>query len=182
MNDMGCDHVRDLLPELHLGALSPGQRRGVDGHLTSCSECRALLALIGALEAERPEPRPGSLEGAREAAAAAFAERHRFTGPVSVGAGVIPMTPRGGASRVWSDLRWSLPAAAVLVIALGTSVLWFGGEEAAPDLTAVDALAAAPAEDGYAFYMGEDPVVAGGVVLEDLSDEELKALLEELES
>ena len=182
MNDMGCDHVRDLLPELHLGALSPGQRSGVDAHLTSCPECRALLALIGELGADRPEPRPGSLEAVRAATGAAFAEQHRFSGPVSVDDGVISMKPRGGPARFVSELRWSLPAAAVLVIALGTSVLWFGGGEPGTDMTAVDALAAAPAEDGYAFYLGEDPVVAGGMVLEDLSDEELQTLLEELES
>ena len=37
-------------------------------------------------------------------------------------------------------------------------------------------------EESYAFFMGDDPVVAGGMVIEELSDEELMSLLEELES
>ena len=89
----------------------------------------------------------------------------------------VSVTP----DRPLSELRWSLPAAAVLVIALGTSVIWFG--DGGRPAGVVDPVQVTEDEvDGYAFYLGEDPVIAGGVVLEELSDEELQNLLEELES
>jgi predicted anti-sigma-YlaC factor YlaD len=178
---MRCDGVRDLLPELHHGELSSAVRHRVDAHLASCEECRDILAFLRRVDGERPEARASALEAARTAAAREFAERTRFTGPERMEEGIVPLNAARERPRWLSDLRWSLPAAAVLVVALGTSAIWFGG--GGPQAGGIDPLEAVQSEvDGYAFYLGEDPVIAGGVVLEQLSDDELQTLLEELES
>lgn len=181
MNDMRCDRVQDLLPELHHGELSSAERHEVDAHLSSCGECRKILDFVRRVDAGRPEAPDSALAAARAAAAEAFAERPRFTGPSRVSQDIISLDARRERPRWLSEIRWSLPAAAVLVIALGTSVIWFG--DGAQPTEPMDAAEAIEAEaDGYAFYLGEDPVIAGAFVLEELSDDELQSLLEELES
>ena len=181
MSDMPCDRVRDLLPELHHGELTSAVRHEVDAHLSSCAECREMLAFVRRVDGERPEAPASALGAARAAAAGAFEERPRFTGPERVDEGIVPLNASRERPRWLSELRWSLPAAAALVVALGTSVIWFGdgGQPAGTD----DPVETIEAEiDGYAFYVGDDPVIAGGVVLDQLSDDELQTLLEELES
>ncbi len=181
MNDTGCDRVRDLLPELHHGDLSSAVRHEVDAHLSSCGECREILDFLRRVERERPEAPASALKAARAAAAREFAERPLYSGPEPVDEGVVPLNTFRDRPRWLSELRWSLPAAAILVIALGTSVIWFG--DGGPQTGVLDSVEATESDvDGYAFYMGEDPVIAGGVVLEELSDDELQTLLEELES
>ncbi|MGI9629333.1 MAG: hypothetical protein ACR2QM_21105 [Longimicrobiales bacterium] len=84
-------------------------------------------------------------------------------------AGVTEEAPR---QKRW--IGWPLSTAAVLVIALGTALFWNGegGTPAGvPPLDDPEAPSVFPADDG---------LVAGALLLADLSDEEIEALLEEI--
>jgi len=82
-------------------------------------------------------------------------------------------------SRMTRFVRWGLPAAATVVLALGTSVLW----QRAQTLPVVGLLG----QDPFAAVWPSDDadlagvsIVAGVPMLADLTDEELALLLEEL--
>ena len=182
MNELTCDRVQDLLPELLQGTLQPSDRRAVDSHLASCEECHEVLDFLRRIEEERPELENLGLETIRAAVAAAFDAAVAASGPARGEEEVISLDSRRHRRRFVSELRWSLPAAAVLVIALGTSQLWNPGGGPTTDLLDFELGTEPETGESFAFFMGDDPVVAGGMVIEELSDEELMALLEELES
>ncbi len=92
-----CETVREQLPELSAGLLSPTRVTEVERHLASCAECRAELELLALLRRARPEPPTPMAEGIMRA----LSERP------------------APASRPW----WGLAAAAVAAVALGIGVL-----------------------------------------------------------
>ena len=78
--------------------------------------------------------------------------------------------------RRWAP-TWALSAAAVVILALGTSILWNGGDgDMVQDPTAVASQELLPES-----WLWDDGMVAGAPVFDGLSDEDLEALLEELE-
>lgn len=97
MTDCPNGDVRDLLPDLLHGRLTPEVRREVEAHISECGDCRAELALLGGMRSTL-----------------------RRTPAVDV-AGIAAAVPayRAPARRSWGGWR---AAAAVLLVAGGTSV------------------------------------------------------------
>jgi len=85
---------------------------------------------------------------------------------------VIPIFNRPG----WAP-AWALSAAAVVILALGTSVIW---KQKAGDLLQ-DPIVVASQEPLPEAWLWDDGIVAGAPVFDGLSDEDLEALLEEFE-
>ncbi len=54
MTDCGNAEIRDLLPDLAAGALSPVERSRVQAHVDHCAECAGELALLRTARALRP--------------------------------------------------------------------------------------------------------------------------------
>jgi anti-sigma factor RsiW len=187
MSEYSCEQVRDLLPELQAHVLERSARQAVEHHLGTCAECAGDLALIRDLAAAGPEPAPGSIDRIRaaldaERAGAAGTERRIDSSPDRP-AEVVPIGTDGAGrpgsrGREWT---WSLRAAAVLVVALGVTQ-WMSGTGETPADVDVPTETASLEEDGTTFFGAEDGVIAGGPVLEDLSDDALASVLEDLEN
>jgi anti-sigma factor RsiW len=179
MTDCPNGEVRDLLPDLLNGRLSPDVRREVEAHVRSCADCRAELALLRDLRATMA--RVPVMDAARIAAA-------------------VP-AHRAPARRLWAGWR---AAAAILVIAAGgTSVALIRyGLDSGPDtvLAVAHPPTAAPTVVSSAPSTPLTPTVlattpgahvrpvaareleVASSTTSDLSDRELKALLKDIES
>jgi len=179
MSEFTCAETLDRLAELVGGDLPEEDRRAVESHVATCEDCREEHTFLQALRSARPEPAPADLQATRDAV------RVAMTPPMSEASSSPlgdPRRARETRSRWrsrWRELRWSIPAAAVLILALGTSSVWTewlgsNGGEAHTEFVEFgeDALAG--------FYGGEDGLVAGAPVFEDLPDEVLLTLLEEM--
>ncbi|NNM07019.1 MAG: zf-HC2 domain-containing protein [Gemmatimonadetes bacterium] len=173
MNGKECEKVRDLLPDW---ARKTDRADGglVEDHLRTCAECERELEVILAIRDQRPAV-PAGLEakiqarvrqGLGEAPSAdpAAAERAGRSGRAAL------------ARRRWAP-AWALSAAAVVVLALGTSLIWNGGN---PELVQ-DPAAVASQEPLPESWLWDDGMIAGAPVFDGLSDEDLETLLEELE-
>lgn len=171
MNGQRCEQVRDLLPDWILGSVDPAQERLVSEHLSSCRECGKEEGVLRALLAHRPEPPLGLEERlrarVREAVGspASEAENNRD-------AAIVPFRRRPR----WAS-TWVLSAAAVLVLSLAIGLLWNG--ENGPGME--DTLQVASEEPLPEAWLWDDGMVAGAPVLDGLTDEQLEALIEELE-
>lgn len=163
-----CGEVVDRLPDWSAGRLGAAEAEELAEHLAGCASCAAESALLGSLVATRPVP-PPDLAARILAAARSDAGRAAARAP----------TPRR--DRRWTP-AWALSAAAVLALALGT--LTHRPKETAPAPPIATTLGEVPVEDGLAVenavWISDDGVVAGAPVLNELSDENLVALLEEM--
>ncbi len=147
MNANGCDSVKDLLAPWVREELSAADRRLVEEHVAGCEECRAEASLVRALYAGIPVM-PDDLAARVKASITATPLRR----------------------RVWMSPQ--LAAAAIVVLALGTAVLWRQPPGEGNGVLAEEPLALTWATD--------DGFIAGVATLDDLSDEALAELLEEL--
>jgi len=165
MSATACGTVRDRLPEWAAGLLPLREAGELEAHLATCEACRGEAEVVRMLLEVRPEPSSDLAVRITAALAEAGAP------------GGLGRARRAGAHRLLRGLRpaWALPAAAVLVLALGTALFLDreGGDESPPTVAAVDLLADS--------WLWEESMVAGAPTLESLSDEELARLLEELE-
>ncbi len=82
---------------------------------------------------------------------------------------------RRSRGRGWMPGGWRLSTAAVIVLAIGTSVIWRNQGPSVPGPIALDLFD--PVAESWLL---DDGVIAGGAVLEDLSDEQLTSLLDDL--
>lgn len=175
----GCESYADALVERARGRLEVGRARQVEAHLETCGDCRAALAVIEAVQRAAVEV-PDGLEARLQAAVRGPAHS---AGPAAVPdagdpvrAGVASERPARTPTGRWPRRgAWALPlaAAAALAIWLGAELLGPPNGESAGEVAAeVEPYGAWPASDG---------VVAGELVLSELSVEELEALLEEME-
>lgn len=147
MNANGCDRVKDLLAPWVREELSAADRRFVEEHVDGCEECSAEASLVRALHAGVPNM-PDDL-----------------TARVTASIATTPLR-----RRVWMGPQ--LAAAAIVVLALGTAVLWRQLPGEGNGVLAEEPLALTwPTDDGF---------IAGVAMLDDLSDEALAELLEEL--
>jgi hypothetical protein len=154
MMELACTWVRDRLPEHARDALDVADGARIEQHLATCAECRAEAALVTALAT--PVTPPADLES--RVIRAVRAE------PIGV--------RRGGGAAF---RHYALAASFVFAVVTG-SLLWqqFGGTGAGqiPD-PETDVALAVPA--------GTDPLLHESG-LQALSEDELRTLLEELES
>lgn len=174
MTGRDCDKVRDLLPELVAESIGPDDHGMVEAHLGICAACRDELEVVEALRRARPEV-PPDLE-TRIKARVREELVGEEVGPSGKGAlrenGVLPF------GRRWRVPVWGLSAAALLVLALGTGLIWTG--DSGTDVVQ-DPIIVASQEDLPESWLWDDGMVAGAPVLDGLSDEDLEALLEEFE-
>jgi anti-sigma factor RsiW len=161
----GCEFYADALVELAAGNLEAERAERVEAHVTACEDCRRALMVIRRIKGA-PAHVPEGLEA-------------RIRTAVRGVKGAAPPArnvrmPRGP----WRDWRpWALPvaAAAGLAVWLGVSTVW------SPDPNAGAGDGAAVAEyEPYGAWPGSNGVVAGELVLSELSVAELEALLEEM--
>ena len=175
MSRRGCsEEIQDLLPAYTAGTLSGEDAQLVRDHLVSCVECREEAEVIRHLREVPPTPAPAGLE-------ARIQDRLRVEAPGWAEA----VSPGGRRSRdpVVVPLRpwrrrvpaWALSAAAVVILALGTSVIW---HDRTPDMT-LDPILVASEEPIPEEWLWDDGMVAGAPVFDDLTNEELEALIEE---
>lgn len=167
MRAMTCDAIWDRLPEFARGALSAVDAAGVDAHLAACDECAAELELLRLLR-RHPVTVPAGL-------------RDRVLDAVTRPEPVVIRLPERARRRF--DWRFAMRAAAVAAAA-AVAGIWFvatdGGVDPTVALEDMDISLAAVMEP-FAGWPGSDVHLAGAVVLEQLTDEELEFLLTELE-
>jgi len=185
MNTRSCEWIRDLLPDLGTQALEAEEARAVEEHLRSCHECRKeqeLLGLLrGAMEtgvrvpdhlAERIQARLRvELQEVGSGATSRQDPVDREVGQRNRGK-VLPLFGRG-----FGVPAWALSAAAVVILALGAAVIW---NNRTPEVVE-DPVVVAVQDPLPEAWLMDDGLVAGGVVFDGLSDEELEALLQEYE-
>jgi hypothetical protein len=174
MTECPNGEVRDLLPDLLNGRLSPDVWRDVEAHVRSCADCRAELALLHDIRATMA--RVPAIDTARLSAA-------------------IPAY-RAPARRSW--VGWRAAAAILMIVAGGTSVALvqhgLGGRPdtvlavARPSVAAptVSEARPTPAVQTPPSVADVRPVAARELAAtgatSELSDPELKALLKDIES
>jgi anti-sigma factor RsiW len=170
MTDCPNGEVRDLLPDFLHDRLAPDVRRDVEAHVAGCEECRAELALLGAMRSTL---------------------RRAPTVDVAAIAAAIPPY-RAPARRSWGGWR---AAAAVILVAGGTSVavLQFrdGAVEPVRDTTTAVAVRAAdsvpmatsaPQVETPAPVQASHELALGTAAVTDLDDAELSTLLAHLQT
>lgn len=167
----GCEFYADALVDLARGALEAERAERVEAHVATCEECREALDAIRAVQNARvavPEGLEARIQAAvRGRGGATIRERTS-----------VRLKPR----RPWRGWRpWALPLAAAAVLAV-----WFGASEllspvGGPEESGAGTEVAEAGYDPYGTWPASDGVVAGSVVLSELSLEELEALLEEMQ-
>jgi anti-sigma factor RsiW len=171
MTDCPNGDIRDLLPDLLHDRLAPDARREVEAHVSGCDDCRAELALLGAMRS--------TLRRAPEVDAAAIA------------AAILPY--RAPARRSWAG--WRAAAAIVILAAGGTSVAVLQSRNASAPTEANAAVAVAvrtadsvvpatPVAQSDTPGAGQAPreLALGSSVVTDLNDGELSTLLADLQT
>jgi hypothetical protein len=161
-----CATIQDQLPDLAAGRLGEAERAGVEVHLRGCAACSEAFETL-CLLAAAPVEAPAGLEGRIQAAvrsgsaAAPLADARPSTGRA-----------RPGQRRRWMAPVWGLAAAAAVALLMGRTLLPSADSE--PDLLAM-------ADGEIPVLLADDAMVAGALVLDGLSDDDLALLLEELE-
>ncbi|MFC1575825.1 anti-sigma factor family protein [Gemmatimonadota bacterium] len=171
MTILSCDTVRERLPQWRLEALDSEQARAVEAHLADCQECSREAEVLEALLGARPEP-PEGLDArirARVREEMVAAEDKAASGERTP---AIPFRQR----RRWAP-AWALPAAAVVILALGTQLIW---DDRIPEVV-MEPSQVATQDPLPEAWLWDDGMVAGAPVFDGLTDEELEALLQEME-
>ena len=173
MTGSACEGIKDLLADVAAGTLSPEEEGPVQDHLLSCGDCRAELDILRELRAGMTGELvvPIGLEARVQARV-----REELGDFVAEGVRSNVIQVRAGARRRRVP-TWALSAAAVVVLALGTGIIW---NRVGPD-GVTGPLAVASQEPLPEAWLWDDGMVAGAPVFDDLSDEDLEALLEEFE-
>ncbi|HCR04540.1 MAG TPA: hypothetical protein DIU18_05090 [Gemmatimonadetes bacterium] len=158
MNPMTCPEIADRLPDWASDRLADTESALVAEHLDGCEDCSAQASVLGTLFVARPEAPAGMAENI---ARAGGVQAHSVT--------------RERVRPSWRRPAWALPSAAVLVFAVGTTIIFRDSQT----IEVASAIGEVPVEESQ-IWIANDGAVAGAPVLDDLSDEELRALVEEL--
>ena len=166
---MTCESVRDRLPDLSAGSLDDAAALVVQMHVGTCRDCADELELLRLLR-RHPIPVPDGLE-------------ERILAEVARPS--VGRTPfqRGGRRAAWVSRA---PLAASIALAFLAGSFWFVSNRA-PVTIALDndddpTLEYATAIlDPFPGWPSSEAHLAGGVVLEHLTDAELEIVLTELE-
>jgi predicted anti-sigma-YlaC factor YlaD len=153
MNEMTCSTVEPLLPDLVHNALQPDVLEEVRAHLESCATCSNQVEFLHRLLLARPEP-PQELAGRIQSAV-----REQSLRTTGIG---IP--------------RWAMSAAAIVVLSLGSAIIW---QSRGP--VEVDPFADLVADPLPLALFADDAMVAGAPSFAGLSDDALEQLLAEME-
>jgi anti-sigma factor RsiW len=176
MTDCPNGALRDLLPDLVNGRLSPEARYEVERHVAACSECAAELALLRDLR--RSMASVPDVDPTRIAAAIPAYRAHvrRSWGGWRVAAAVAAIVAGGASVAVvrQAGTRGPEPVQSMTFTIPDTTIV----AERSPSVPS-----ARPAERG----VGAVPAVARELAMangaaSDLSDRELQALLKDIES
>jgi hypothetical protein len=178
MTGKDCEMIREWLPEMEAGTLSAEDAETVQGHLGSCAECRKELELIGFLregmaKAEGAADLPPGLEArikARIREDLAVEQLGPESGRTRKEVGVIPIF-----GRIRQTPTWALSAAAVVILALGTGVIW----NQKTSESGLDPVVVATQDLLPEAWLWDDGLVAGAPVFDGLSDADLEALVKE---
>lgn len=154
---MTCQELADRLPDWAAGRLAEDEAARVAAHVDGCADCSAQASVLGALFVSRPQ------------APAGLGER------ITLAARAQARSMPRGERRPWRRPAWALSAAAVLVLAVGTTLL---RQPSQPTTTA--SVLGEVVLDESQVWIADDGMVAGAPVLDDLSDEALATLVEEL--
>lgn len=171
----GNETMRDLLPLLAHDALGAGELAEARAHVASCAECGAELALIESAAAAITASAP------KVSTAAILAEVQRRTRlRVEAPATIVARAPRRQAPR-WMPRRFAAAAASLILVAsasLAVLVKTFGG----PSVDLVNGTSGTMIDSAPAgrVMAAAGISVTGG--LSDLSEDDLTALLDELDS
>jgi anti-sigma factor RsiW len=171
--------LRDLLPDLLNGRLSPDVRQEVEAHVRACADCAAELALLGELRASMVSARVPLMDAARISAA-------------------IPAY-RAPMRRSW--VGWRAAAAIMAILAGGTSLVvvqrgFVGRSDTALAVANSTTVPAATRDSGPATELAGEPsasvvtarpgasreLALASSATSDLSDLELQALLKDIDS
>ena len=158
VSEIGCEHIVDLLPDWVAGRLDGPSADDVAAHVLTCASCAAEVEVVRRLHAARPAA-PSDL--ARRITAAARAQNPSARGP------------RRGVRRIAP--AWALSAAAVLALAVGTTIYMDRREPVPTELAEQVAV-----DEDAGVWIADDAFVAGAPVLEELSDDDLAALLDDM--
>ena len=154
MKPVNCEHVQDRLPDLVGRRLNALEAASVQAHLQTCGDCRAELNVVSAVASARLNV-PASLESR------------------------IGQAVRG---RAPARARWPLALAASIAVAVigGSAILAPLLNESDTPESAVPVELAEPSSAGW--FSVDDAFISGASSLGDLTDEELKQLLVELDT
>jgi hypothetical protein len=156
MDKVSCEDALDRLPEWAAGELDGAAADAVAAHVAACARCAAEADVLRMLRVSRPSV------------------------PSDLASRIVHAARAGGGSAAPTrTLRriapaWALSAAAVLALAVGATVLRSRTEPAQPELGEV------ALQEDVGVWIADDAVVAGAPVLDELSDDDLAALLEEM--
>jgi anti-sigma factor RsiW len=185
MNDCADGNMRDRLPEYVHGALSVSEREAVARHLESCEDCRAEVELIEAAARAMPMPtidiakivsglpRSRKPEAGRRFAGAAWR--------VAAGIGIVVLgTYAVVRSENPGEPKQQVAVSAPTASATAPQVTPAPSAQAVP--TKPDSTSSIPAQVAMAPATARaKPAMSFGGGLSDLSDEQLDALLGELD-
>ena len=169
---LDCNGVRDLLPERILGVLAPELAAPVEEHLSNCPECSREEGFLRTVLTSRPEV-PSTLAPRIQA---------RLREEMAIGQRPKAIREPAGILS-WLSLRprapaWALSAAAVAVLSLGIAVVWNGEDLPEVGQDPIQVVTEEPIPEAW---LWDDGIVAGAPVLDGFSDQELEALIKELE-
>jgi anti-sigma factor RsiW len=200
MNGRTCGEFRDRLVEFRNGNLPALEAAETQAHTERCAECAAELALLGALARDRRSAPRGFAAGvlaayrAKPDSAAYRVEPDSATHRVEPGSTAYRALPDsamhratpGSATRRAKPAGWTrfgpraLPRAAAAAGILLVGVVLARGIGPAPESNDLG-LMAAEASVAILPWPGDDGVLAGAPALDVLSNDEIEALLEELD-
>lgn len=171
MTDCPNGLMRDQLPEYVHGVLSAADAAHVTAHLEECGDCRDEVALLATVRADA-EGRTPLINVAAIVSA--------LPRPSAVTA-----RPAGG--RIRSTRAWQFAAAATLVLAVGSSVVWQRSPEGATQRVAdssqvLPASASTVPTAGAAEQIAPTEGMMFGGGLSDLSLNDLESLLGQMDS
>ena len=166
MTDCPDGVIRDLLPEYALGLLAMPEARLVEAHVASCAACAEELALL-------QSARAGLALGVSRVDIAAIAAAL----PLAPGA----RTARPMLRRAITRRTWEYAAAAGLVLAVGSGLVWQRATGGPSARVADSSHVRSPSPAALESAGTQDGITFGGG-LSDLSVDDLQLLLGQMDS
>jgi hypothetical protein len=172
MTDNHCERILDLLPEWASDHLDRAAGEAVEDHLAVCDSCRESAEVVRSLIRFRPDPPTGLENRIQSRVREEFGDEAGLQGDRDrkQTSKVVPIRTRRRLVPTWA-----LSAAALVVLGLGTKALL---DENGQDVV-LDPVSVAAEDPIPEAWLWDDGIVAGGLVLDGLTEEDLEALLEE---